>query len=608
MSKAKDFFADVKKHWSVPDSSKGRFVPYKEYLTIFSGVAMNYGVQSPLKYLSFAASCYLIMYHYRLPYVAFSIIGLIGMPLSYLWSILGWVVKDNLGILDKKTERKYMITYGSIALFGLLFLIFDVSQFVPAGLAARLDGLSGINAMSFFKIVGVQLFINAYTGLRDILWRKKLVPKYGRYKYSLFANYFQKCIVMILLGWLPINEKQMPDANQRLWIAYLLFMLFNMFDFGNVIENCTQTISPNPQERLWVRTWPVKLSHLLENIFTLIIPLIGIAFDDIRLYRYVLPAVFVVLGALTLVATRGIKERIPQPPLEKKQKVSFWYGVSQVMKNKYRWLNMFSSLIDSLGNGALTTFNLVFFFSMRMYTQGILYGIMKLVNSFRSTPLSFVAPYFIRKFSYRTLKIFKQILQSVRCLLIVAAVYFLRDRQELCGWAIFFIEFFVYALITVCDVAESDMNIRLSDYQMYLSGERLESSSGVFGWFIGPVTTVVGLIIPLIVLRFGFNSNWDVLFIDSTRFGIIAVPFAFDLIGHILMVFPYIFWDYNNEKHNYVMEVLKQRETLADEGYFPAEYEGGLAFMEADGIKNAIPENSEEMLARRDAEKAPAEA
>jgi Na+/melibiose symporter-like transporter len=604
MSKIKSFFADVKEHWSVPDSSKGRFVPYKEYLTIFTGVAMNYGVQSPLKYLSFAASCYLIMYHYRLPYVAFSIIALIGMPLTYLWNILGWVVKDNLGILDKKTERKYMITYASIAVFGLLFIIFDLSTVMPAGLTARLDSLSGINAMSFFKIIGVQLFVNAYTGLRDILWRKKLVPKYGRYKYSLFANYFQKCVVIILLGWLPINEKQMPDVYKRLWIAYLLFMLFTMFDFGNVIENCTQTISPNPQERLWVRTWPVKLSHLLENIFTLIIPLIGIAFDDIRLYRYVLPAVFIVLGALTLIATRSIKERIPQPPLAKKQKVSFWYGVSQVMRNKYRWLDMFSSLIDSLGNGALTTFNIVFFFSMRMYTQGILYGVMKLLNNFKSTPLSFAAPYFIRKFSYRTLKIFKQICHVIRCVLIIVAVYFFKERQELCGWAIFFIEFIIYALISVSDVAQSDMNIRLGDYQMYLSGERLESSAEVFKWFINPITTVVSLIIPLIVLRFGFNSNWDVLFIDGARFGIIAVPILFDLVGHVLMIFPYIFWDYNNEKHNYVMEVLKQREKLANEGYFPAEYEGGLSFMEAEGIKNSIPANTLEMLERREEAKA----
>ena len=117
------------------------------------------------------------------------------------------------------------------------------------------------------------------------------VPKYGRYKYSLFANYAQKCVVIVLIGWLPVSK--MPDANQRLWIAYLLFSLFNMFDFSNVIENCTQTISPNPQERLWVRTWPVKISHLLENIFEFIIPLIGIGFADIRLYKYVVPAVFI---------------------------------------------------------------------------------------------------------------------------------------------------------------------------------------------------------------------------------------------------------------------------------------------------------------------------
>ena len=603
MSKVKTFLADVKEHWSVPDSSKGRYVPYKEYLTIFGGVAMNYGVQSPLKYIGFSATCYLIMYHYKLPYLAFSIIALIGMPLGYLWNILGWVVKDNLGILEKKAEKKLMIIYGSISVIGLLFLILDLSRMMPSALVDLLDGLSGINAMAFFKVIGVMLFINGYTGIRDILWRKKLVLKFGRYKYSLFANYFQKCIVIILLGWLPINERQMPDVNQRIWIAYLVFSLYTMFDFGNVIEECTKVISPNPQERLWVRTWPVKLSHLLENVFTLVIPLIGIAFDDIRLYRYVLPAVFIVLGALTLVATRGIKERIPQPPLEKKQKVSFWYGVSQVMRNKYRWLNMFTSLIDTLGDGALGTFNIVFFFSMRMYTQGILYGIMKLLNSFRSTPLSFAAPYFIKKFSYRTLKIVKQILQVIRCVLNVGAVYFLKDRQELCGIAIFTIEFVVYSMITVCEVAEKDMDVRLGDYQMYLSGERLDNFAGVFSWFINPVKTLVALIIPLIVLKSGFNSNWDVLFIDQTRFTIIAVPIVMDLFGHIVMFFPYLFWDYDDKKHSYVMEVLKQREMLAYDGYYPAEYEGGLDFMEAQNIQYGIPGNSVEMLKARECAK-----
>ena len=605
MSKLKEVFSDVKRHWSVPDTSKGRFVPYKEYGTIFVGVAMNYGVQAPLKYFSFAASCYLIMYHFNLPYLAFSVIGLVGLPFSYLWSILGWVVNDNLGILDKKTERKYMIAYGSIAAAGLLMMIFDLSRVMPAGLVSLLDGLSGVNAMSFFKIIGVQLFINAYGGVRNILWRKKLVPKFGRYKYSLFANYVQKCVVIVLLGWLPIAE--IADVNRRLWIAYLLFSLFNMFDFSNVIENCTQTISPNPQERLWVRTWPVKISHLLENVFTLIIPLIGIGFNDIRLYKYVLPAVFIPMGALTLLATRGITERIPQPPLEKKQKVSFWYGISQVMKNKYRWLNMLSSLIDSLGNGALTMTNVMFFFSMRLYTQGALYGVFRLLNSFRSTPTSFLAPYFIRKFSYRTLRIFKQLCEILRCVSSIVVIFFLRDRQALCGLIIFSVEFVTQMLKQVCVIADSDMGVRLCDYQMYISGERLEASTGVFGWFISPITTMVSLLIPLIVLKSGFNTNWDVLFIDSTRFGILAVPIAIDLIGHILMIFPYLFWDYNNEQHTYVMEVLKQREALAGRGYFPAEYEGGLNFMSPEGVKNEIPVDAEALLRRREEAKETAE-
>ncbi len=605
------FFADVKKHWSVPDAEHGKYVPYKEYLSILLGVGMNYGVQAPLGYLSFAASCYLIMYHYKLPYLSFSIITLLGLPFKYVWNILGWVVNDNLGILDKKTEKKYMITYGSIAAAGLLLLIFDASKVMPDILVTKLDSLSGINAMAFFKVIGVQLFVNAYDGFRSIIWQKKLVPKYGRYKYKLFANYFQKFLVMVAIGWAPISEAQMPDVYQRLWIANLLFSLYTMFDFSNVVESCTQTISPNVQERLWVRTWPVKISHLLKNIFDFIIPLIGIAFDDIRLYRYVMPGVFLVLGGLTLLATRGIKERIPQPPLEKKQKVSFWYGVSQVLKNKYRWLNMLSSLIDSLGNGALTMTNIMFFYSMRLYTQGILYGLLKLLYTARSTPTSFLAPYFIKRFSFRTLRIFKQFCEILRCVVCIGAVFFFRDRQTLCGIAIFAAEFFCVVLCSVCDVASSDMGIRLDDYQMYISGERLQSSAGVFTWLIDPITTLVSLLIPLIVLKNGFNTNWDVLFIDSTRFGIIAVPIAIDLIGHVLMIFPYLFWDYNNKQHDYVMEVLKQREKLANEGYYPAEYEGGLTFMDAPEIKNSIPVNSQEMLderaATREAEQASSE-
>ena len=597
--KAKAAFRNIREHWREPDREKGNYVPFREYLTVFFGVGMNYSINTPLSYIAFNASCFLIMYHYKLPYLAFSVITLIGLPLSYLWNILSWVVNDNLGILEKKTERKFLTFYGVVSVAGLAMILLDTSLILPESIIKLLNGINGVSARSFLKITGVQLFINAYGGLRNILWRKKLVPKFGRYKYALFANFFQKSVMIVLIGWLPIYD--VKNVEDRMWMAYLLFMLFDMFQFTNVIEDCTQNISPNPHERMLIRTWPVKLSHFVKNIFDVIVPLFGIAFDDIRFYKYVIPAVFIPMGILTLVTVRNITERIPQPPLEKKQKVSFWYGISQVMKNKYNWLNTISALLNSLGNGMISITNVMYFFSFRMYTQCAIYGLMKTLYSFRSTPLSFLSPYFVKRFSYRSLKITKQIVNAVNSVAEMLTIMVFPSRQNLCGIVIFTCEFIKGFVNSIPDVAESDMGIRKNDYQMYLSGERLENSSGVFNWVISPVTTFISLIIPVIILRNGFNSNWDILFIDSARFNIVAVPLAFDLAGFVLMIIPYLFWDFNNPQHEYVMEVLKQREKLANEGYFPAEYEGGLNFMEPGELHAGIPVDSAAMIAKRNA-------
>ena len=85
MSKFTSLMTEIKTHWKTPDTSKGRYVPYREYIDIFMSEGMNYGAQAPLGYIGFAATCYIIMYHYNLPYLAFSVISLIGVPFSYLW-------------------------------------------------------------------------------------------------------------------------------------------------------------------------------------------------------------------------------------------------------------------------------------------------------------------------------------------------------------------------------------------------------------------------------------------------------------------------------------------------------------------------------------------
>ena len=139
------------------------------------------------------------------------------------------------------------------------------------------------------------------------------------------------------------------------------------------------------------------------------------------------------------------------------------------------------------------------------------------------------------------------------------------------GLSLVFIKLIYNAAIAIPMVADADMNCRLLDYQMYLSGERLESFKGIFAIIISPVTTIVSLIIPILLLRGGYNSTWDVLFIDKSRFGIISVPIIIDTVGYFLMIIPYLFWDYTDEKHSEVIDELKRRARLLGGEDFDAE-------------------------------------
>ena len=555
------FFSEVKTHWKTP--AEGKYVSYKEYLYIFLGIGSNYTGSKILENIGFWASCYLFMHHYKLPYLTFSIIGIINMPLNYIWTLIGWVINDNLGFLSKKTERKLYALYTSLIVIGLV-MIFGKFDFLSNSTNAFIVYLNnmesiGINAASALKILGTHILWNGWAGARNIFYRKKLVPKYGRYKYSLYCDVIPKCIMVILVGWLPLYE--IPDMVTRVWAANLLFACFNIFGFGNNLETCSKSISPNMQERLLVRTYPVKLSHFVHTIVSILILVVVDSLEyewaDINLYRWVYPLAFIIPAALTMVFAGKFQERIPQPPLEKKVQIKFWDGIFGVLRNKYLRINTIVGLIDALGNDMLAITTILYLYTFRL--AGLPYAIIINLISFAGTPPDLCAPFFLKRFDYKQIMIFYQLTRALGNALIVLAFMFCGDNLMLCGTISIIVMFFMEMTKTIPTTAGHEMGTRMGDYQMYLSGERLESFSGIFGWFTGPVTSFVGLIIPIFLLKFGFNSNWDVLYLDEARVKIIAVPLIIDIVGYLLMTIPYIFWDYDNVKQAKVMKVLQRR-------------------------------------------------
>lgn len=562
-NKAKGLFGEIKEHWSKP--AEGKYVPYKEYLDIWLGVGSNYSGSKVLEYVTFAAGCYLMMYHYKLPYITFAIINIINMPLNYIWTLIGWVINDNLGFLPKKTERKFYGLYFALIAIGLSMIIGDWSQLLDQSgkLVTYLNGLEGISAASAFKILGTHILWNGWAGSRNIFWRKKLIPKFGRYKYCLYCDTVPKIIMVFLIGWLPFYTT-ITDVTTRVWVANLLFAVFNLFGFGNQLEICAQNCSPNVRERIFVRSYPIKFSHLPNSIIAILLPVfIGMCKDewaDIAVFKYIIPITFTVCSVLTLFFAGRVKERIPQPPLEKKVQINFWDGMFGVMRNKYKWIQTIVGLLDSLGNGMLGFTTILYLYTFRL--SGLSYSLIVALVSFAGTPPDLFTPYFIKRFSYKQIMIFFQLSRAVCYTLIVLCYLFCGENTVLCGTISVIILFITEMFQTVPKSVGHDMDVRVTDYQMYLSGERLESFSGVFGWFTGPITSFVGLIIPLLILRYGFNSNWDVLFIDASRIKIIVIPIIFDIVGYLLMSIPYFFWDYDDDKQNKVMEVLRKREEV----------------------------------------------
>ncbi len=459
-------------------------------------------------------------------------------------------------------------------------IIGDYSQLFnqTGSFVTYLNGLEGISAASAFKILGTHILWNGWSGARNIFWRKKLVPKFGRYKYSLYCDYIPKVVMVFLIGWLPFYTT-ITDVTTRVWVANLLFAIYNLFGFDTQLENCAQNCSPNVRERIFVRTYPIKLSHFAQSILAILLPVfIGMTKDewaDIAVFKYIIPITFLVSSTLTMIFAGKVKERIPQPPIEKKVNISFWDGIFGVMRNKYRWTLTIVGLLDSLGNGMLAFTTVLYLYTFRL--SGLTYSLIVALISFAGTPPDFFTPYFMKRFSYKQIMMFYQLSRALCYSVIVCSYIFCGENLVLCGTLSVVMLLITEMFQTVPKSVGHDMDVRINDYQMYLSGERLESFSGVFGWFTGPVTSFVSMIIPIFLLKFGFNSNWDVLFIDSSRIKIIVIPIIFDIVGYLLMTIPYMFWDYDDDKQSKVMEVLRRREEVTRK-MFSAEHNEQAAY------------------------------
>jgi hypothetical protein len=106
----------------------------------------------------------------------------------------------------------------------------------------------------------------------------------------------------------------------------------------------------------------------------------------------------------------------------------------------------------------------------------------------------------------------------------------------------------------------------MRDYHQWKTGVRVDGlfgPLGLIGTFIGFGT---GLVLPAIYEHMGLKEDYNVLYDDTMRNNLFDVLIIASIVGAILNLIPYLFYDLTEEKHRGYVNVLKIRAMFEDYG------------------------------------------
>ena len=482
----------VKEHWNTPN--EGEYVSLKEFCAYTATQAGSYIFLTASGMLSFSASyfCGSIM---GLSNMQFQLVNLISTIIGYIFMFMNPIsvlIYENHGELSPKMRRFAHICYSGEMVIGLLLYFVPMDAF---------DFMLGTP-----QIVANILFLSGITNY--ITWgiRKKFCAKYGRLKPFILLCGIPAAIIMSIIPFLPIQN--LPSVY-KLIILHGAFIMMNYFYNAYVGVNGLVTfMTPNSQERQRLHSIVPIITGLFPSIIGLFFPMLIQStggYLNINTYKIFVP-IFGFIGVFVSMAAIHCHERIIEASGDKRKKVTFFNGAKNVLKNKYLWITNISNILGQWSGlvGGLLQF--WFIYSLRMEA---LYGVAANVVVVGMTFGNILCPILTKKFQKRNILIAFRGISLLTVFLMLFAV-----RME--NVYIFIGAMFLRNTFQpVVDGINIGLGADIQDYHQWKYGERADSMAGVFGWFLNPINVVLGFIIPGLLAKIGFTSDWDVLF-DQT--------------------------------------------------------------------------------------------
>lgn len=359
----------------------------------------------------------------------------------------------------------------------------------------------------------------------------------------------------ILFVWMPY---EIMTYNQKVVVVLVLWIVINIVNpfYTESYNMLIQVMSPDSDERTDVMSISQIIFSLAPTIMNLITPFVAQltgGLTDMRTYRLIYPAITVAGLFLAIPVYKNTNERIIKPRT-KENEVRFFDAIRGIVKNKYFWIINVAAWAGFLemSYGVVLSWTFVYEYPDKQQ----LMGVASTIIGNGALWAMIAAPFLIRKFGKRNLLI------TCNCInIVLLALLLFTYHSIIMVIVVFYINNFVLVL---GNIYNPGINADMRDYQQYISGERIDGMFGVvglIGTFIGYFT---GIVLPYLQERCGLKDDYDVLYDATIRDNIFRTMIIASVVGAVLNVIPYFFYDLTEKKHRGITYVLRIRTMFDD--------------------------------------------
>ncbi len=467
------------------------------------------------------------------------------------------------------------LSFGGI---GVRFISYSIGQMMLSVGNTLIGNTIGINPTALYAIYVLSLLSSfPLTAIRARMIDNTRSMK-GKYRPYIITMGIPSVILGCLFMWIPYEQMSLAVKCAVVLAFNIGFQFFYNF-YYDAYDSLINVLSPNSIERSDALSVRCVVENLSPSILNIVFPLLARLVTgentlyDLRVYRIVFPPMLLLGFIISLLVYVNTEEKIVQA---KSHYISIRFvdALKSVAKNKYFWIISLAGWIGFLEG----SFNSIiqWMYNYQGACSAGQYAVITAIAGNASFWPNLIAPYFIRRYGKKAILISTNLMSIVFILAILPIIKMAGTPYAI--WLLLGITFINTFVTAMGHLMSPSINADIRDYQQYVSGERIDGMFAAVGLIGNVITMVTGLVLPIIYERTGLNEQvavslgydpsnvYDVLYNNKYFIKICSVLIIASVIGAVLNVIPFFFFDFTEAKQKGVVRVLKLRAMLEDLG------------------------------------------